>query len=71
MCAAGGPIGSVDLRVAPGRAGNEPLPMRTINRLEEGDVLLYKPILHAGELRKGEVAMVLVPARKSPTMTKS
>ena len=66
VCAAGGPIGSVDLRVAPGRAGNEPLPMRNINRLEEGDVLLYRPILRSGEQRKGEVAMVLVPARKGP-----
>ena len=40
--------------------------MRTINRLEEGDILLYKPLLRGGEVRKGEVAMVLVPARKSP-----
>lgn len=40
--------------------------MRNINRLEEGDVLLYKPILRSGEQRKGEVAMVLVPTRKSP-----
>jgi hypothetical protein len=40
--------------------------MRNINRLEEGDILLYKPLLRGGEVRKGEVAMVLVPARKSP-----
>jgi hypothetical protein len=40
--------------------------MRNINRLEEGDVLLYRPILRSGEQRKGEVALVLVPVRKSP-----
>jgi hypothetical protein len=44
--------------------------MRNINRLEEGDVLLYRPILHAGEQRKGEVAIVLVPAHKSADQDK-
>lgn len=68
VCPAGGPIGSVDLRVAsPRRGTNEPLPLRTINRLEEGDTLLYRPLLRAGEERKGEVAIVLVPADKVAT----
>jgi len=43
------------------------LPLRTINRLEEGDTLLYRPLLRPGEQRKGEVAMVLVPADKIAT----
>ncbi len=64
VCPAGGPIGSVDLRVLSTRGG-EPLPLRTINRLEEGDKLLYRPLLRAGEERKGEVALVLVPANKA------
>ena len=62
-CPAGGPLGSVDLRVSsPRRGGGEPLPLRTINRVEEGDTILYKPLLRSGEQRKGEVTIVLVPA---------
>ncbi len=68
VCPAGAPIGSVDLRVAsPRRGSNEPLPLRTINRLEEGDTLLYRPLLRGGEERKGEVAIVIVPADKIAT----
>ncbi len=67
VCPAGGPIGSVDLRVSSPRGPGEPLPLRTINRLEEGDTLLYRPLLRAGEQRKGEVAMVLVPADRIAT----
>lgn len=58
-------MGSVDLRVASRRATGDALPLRTINRLEEGDTLLYRPILHSGEERKGEVAIVLAPANKA------
>jgi hypothetical protein len=65
VCPAGGPIGSVDLRVMSPRGGNEALPLRTINRLEEGDRLLYRPLLRSGEERKGEVTLVLVPANKA------
>ena len=43
------------------------MPLRTINRLEEGDTLLYRPLLRPGEQRKGEVAMVLVPADRIAT----
>jgi hypothetical protein len=43
------------------------LPLRTINRLQEGDTLLYRPILRSGEERKGEVTMVLVPADRLRT----
>ena len=67
VCPAGGPIGSVDLRVSSPRGAGEPLPLRTINRLEEGDTLLYRPGLRPGEQRKGEVTMVLVPADKIAT----
>ena len=62
VCPSGGPVGSVDLRVASSRGKDQPLPLRTINRLEEGDTILYKPLLRSGEQRKGEVAIVLVPA---------
>jgi hypothetical protein len=61
VCPAGGPIGAVDLRVFSPR-GAQPLPLRTINRLEEGDTILYRPLLRPSEQRKGEVAIVLVPA---------
>lgn len=67
ICPAGGPIGSVDLRVSSPRGAGEPLPLRTINRLEEGDTLLYRPILRPSEQRKGEVAIVLVPADRIAT----
>ncbi len=66
VCPAGGPIGSVDLRVASPRSpAAAPLPLRTINRLEEGDTLIYRPLLRSSEQRKGEVTFVLVPANKT------
>lgn len=64
-CPAGAPISTIDLRVRSVR-GTEPLPLRTINRLEEGDAILYSPILHSNEKRKGEVSVVLVPAKRTP-----
>jgi hypothetical protein len=65
VCPAGAPIGAVDLRVV--RApGDTPLPLKTINRLEEGDSVLYRPLLRANEVRKGEVALVLVPINRGP-----
>lgn len=65
VCPAGAPIGNVDLRVASADNAADALPLRTINRLEEGNTLLYRPILRSGEIRKGEVALVLVPANKA------
>jgi hypothetical protein len=60
-CPAGAPIGNVDLRiVSPGNP--EALPLRTINRLNEGDIIRYAPILRSGERRSGEVSLVLAPA---------
>jgi hypothetical protein len=40
------------------------LPLRTINRLEEGATLLYRPVVRQGEVRRGDVTLVLVPANK-------
>src|SRR5215469_9436630 len=62
VCSSGGPIGTVDLRVDPGKSGEKPLPLRTINLLEEGESVAYRPPLRPGEERKGEVALVVVPA---------
>ena len=62
VCSSGGPIGTVDLRVDPSKSGEKPLPLRTINRLEEGETVTYRPLLRPSEERKGEVALVVVPA---------
>ncbi|HEY6345220.1 MAG TPA: hypothetical protein VIY49_27310 [Bryobacteraceae bacterium] len=62
VCSSGGAIGTIDLRVDPSRAGEKPLPLRTINRLEEGETVTCRPILRQSEQRKGEVDIVLVPA---------
>ena len=68
VCPSGGAIGTIDLRVvSPGNAQDKPLPLRTIVRLDEGDRVLYKPLLRPSEVRKGDVAIVLVPAKKTAT----
>lgn len=67
VCPAGAPIGIVDLRVASPLAGGEALPLRTINRLGEGDTLLYRPVRRSTEERKGDVTLVLVPANQAAT----
>src|SRR5580698_10321153 len=65
-CSSGGPIGNIDLRVSSPLDHTKPLPLRNINMLEEGDVLSYRPILRPGEQeRKGEVTIVLIPAKKA------
>ncbi len=64
VCPAGAPIGSIDLRVRPARGGLA-LPLKTINRVGEGDIIVYKPLLRASEVRKGEVAIVLVPVTRA------
>ena len=40
--------------------------MRTINRLEEGDVIRYAPLLRSNEKRKGDISIVLIPALRNP-----
>jgi hypothetical protein len=65
ICASGGAVATIDLEViSPSKSANKPLPMRTINRLEEGDTIRYKPVLRDHEERKGDVTLVLVPADK-------
>ncbi len=61
FCPAGGPLGDVELLVESSR-GESPLPLRTINRLSEGDQVLYQPVLRGKAKRHGEVALVLVPS---------
>ncbi len=65
-CPAGGPLGAVDLQVRSPKGGDEPLPFRNINHLSEGDTLLYAPILRGKEKRPGEIALVMVPAKREP-----
>ena len=66
VCPSGGAVASIDLRVAsPGNSQSKALPLRTIVRLEEGDRILYKPLLRQSEVRKGDVAIVLVPTKKA------
>jgi hypothetical protein len=62
-CPAGSPLGAVDLQV---QAGDQKLPFRSINRLSEGDTLLYAPVLRGKEKRTGEVSLVLVPEKREP-----
>jgi len=62
-CPAGSPLGAVDLKV---QAGDQRLPFRTINHLTEGDTVLYAPVIRGKEKRSGEVALVLVPAKREP-----
>jgi hypothetical protein len=62
-CPAGAPIGALDLQV---QSHDGRLPFRTINRLSEGDTLVYAPVLRGKEKRRGEVALVLVPQKREP-----
>lgn len=63
-CPAGAPLGTIDLRVkSPGKA--ETLPLQDVNRLAEGDIVIYAPVLRGVEKRRGEVALVLVPAKRN------
>ncbi len=63
-CPAGAPLGTVDLRVkSPGNKTT--LPLQDINRLSEGDTVTYSPVLRGVEKRQGEVALVLVPAKRA------
>lgn len=64
-CPAGAPLGSIDLRVA-SAPNQEPLPFRNINHLNEGDTLLYAPLLRGREKRPGDIALVMVPSKIDP-----
>jgi hypothetical protein len=65
-CPAGAPIADVDLRVRSSRGTGDAIPLRTINRLEEGDLVDYKPIVTKITRERGAVALVLVRARRQP-----
>ncbi len=60
-CPAGAPLGPVDFQV---KAGEQRLPFRNINRLSEGDTVMYAPVLRQKEKRRGEIALVLVPQKR-------
>src|SRR5579884_515855 len=64
-CPAGGPLGAVDLRVR-SLQSSQRLPFRNIVHLSEGDTLVYSPILRGHEKRPGEIALVMVPAKRNP-----
>ena len=62
-CPAGAPLGTMELQVkSPGN--KDSLPLQEINRLSEGDTVIYSPVLRGIERRPGEVALVLVPAKR-------
>jgi hypothetical protein len=73
ICASGGAIATVDLRVtSPSKQHqNQPLPLHTMNLVEEGDTIRYKPVLRPHEERKGDVTLVLVPANKKTSPEKA
>lgn len=64
-CPAGAPLGAVELSVRSPQS-TAPLPFQNINHLSEGDRLLYTPVLRSHEKRPGEIALVMVPARRDP-----
>ncbi len=63
-CPAGAPVADLDLRVQSSRGTGEPLPLKTINRLDEGDIVTYQPIVTKVTKEQGSVALVLVPATR-------
>jgi hypothetical protein len=66
FCPAGGPIGAIQLTVQSPQQTGQPLPIEKITSLSEGDTVLYSPIIRGREVRHGEVALVLVPAKHDP-----
>jgi hypothetical protein len=65
-CPAGTPLGSVDLSVKSSDPNLPALPFQNINHLSEGDTISYAPVLRGKEKRPGEIALVIVPAKKKP-----
>jgi hypothetical protein len=62
-CPAGVPLGDVRLRVE-GEPGKELLPLRSINRLGEGDTVYYSPVKLRLKPKGGKVALVVAPVSK-------
>lgn len=61
-CPAGMPIGTVSLNLER-RPGQGTLPLNRVNRLDEGDKIIYAPVTRAGEKRPGKVTVVMVARR--------
>jgi hypothetical protein len=64
-CPAGVPLGEIRLKVE-GEPGRELLPLRSINRLGEGDTITYTPIKLRLNPKGGKVALVVSPAPVKP-----
>ncbi len=65
-CPAGTPLGSINLSVISPEPKLEALPFQDITHLSEGDMVSYSPVLRGKEKRPGEIALVIVPAKKKP-----
>lgn len=61
-CPAGVPLGDIRLRVE-GDPGKELIPLRSINRLGEGDSVSYTPVKLRLKPKGGKVALVVAPAK--------
>jgi hypothetical protein len=60
------PVGTFRLLVIPPRKHAEPLPLNSVNRIEEGDRLKYEPVDLPPIIRdKAKIALVLVPAAET------
>src|SRR5271170_5716568 len=64
-CPAGLPLGDLRLKVK-GDPALETLPLRSINRLEEGDTVVYSPIKLKLNPKGGKVALIVAPAPIKP-----
>jgi hypothetical protein len=64
-CPAGVPLGDVKLQVE-GEPGKGMLPLRSINRLGEGDTVYYSPVKLRLKPKGGKVALVVAPAPVKP-----
>ena len=64
-CPAGLPLGDLRLKVQ-GDPSLAALPLRSINRLEEGDTVFYSPVKLRLNPKGGKVALVVAPAPPRP-----
>ncbi len=63
VCSAGTSLLTFQLAAEPAGGRSVPLSVRSLNRLEAGQKLLYSPVrFHSEKTSKGKVAIVLVPA---------
>jgi hypothetical protein len=64
-CPAGLPLGDVKMQVE-GDPGKQRLPLRSVNRLGEGDTVYYSPVKLRLKPKGGKVALVVAPAPVKP-----